>query len=167
MDTKLSVRQIQLALHDFTPLWNKRADLMATNISWGLLNHEADFMVMNRSGYLTEVEIKRSWEDFKADFKKKHTHDDVRIRYFYYCVPESIVDKVKDFLEKKFPNNIDRPALLCFTEDGEVGTVHFGCSYKGGRKLFIEERLQLAKLAALRFWKLLEQECDINGRVKL
>ena len=42
MDTKLSVRQIQLALYNFSPLFNKRSDTMATNISWGLLNHEAD-----------------------------------------------------------------------------------------------------------------------------
>lgn len=162
MDTRLSVRQIQFALHGFTPLWNKRLDLMATNISWGLLSHEADFIIMNRSGYLTEVEIKRSWEDFKADFKKKHTHDDERIRYFYYCVPESIVDKVKGFLTEKFPDNLDRPALLYFTEDGGIGIERFGCAYRGGRKLFLEEQLKLAKLAAMRFWKLLEHERDIK-----
>ena len=95
MNTKLSVRQIQLALYN-SPLFNKRSDTMATNISWGLLNHEADFVSMNRSGYLTEVEIKRSWEDFKADFKKDHEHKDERVYRFFYCVPEGILEKVKD-----------------------------------------------------------------------
>ena len=158
MNTKLSVRQIQLALHNFSPLFNKRSDTMATNISWGLLNHEADFVSMNRSGYLTEVEIKRSWEDFKADFKKDHGHKDERVYRFYYCVPEIIVETAKSFLSIQFPYVNDRPALLFFTEAGDIGIERFGNPYRNGRKLFIEEQLQLAKLSAKRFWRLLEQE---------
>ena len=159
MNTKLSVRQIQLALYNFSPLFNKRSDTMATNISWGLLNHEADFVSMNRSGYLTEVEIKRSWEDFKADFKKDHGHKDERVYRFFYCVPEGILEKVKDFFMEKFPRNSDRPAVLYYTEQGCIGIEKIGIAYTaGGRKLFIEEQLQLAKLSAKRFWKLLEQE---------
>ena len=158
MNTKLSVRQIQLALYN-SPLFNKRSDTMATNISWGLLNHEADFVSMNRSGYLTEVEIKRSWEDFKADFKKDHEHKDERVYRFFYCVPEGILEKVKDFLIEKFPRSSDRPAVLYYTEQGCIGIENIGIAYAtGGRKLFIEEQLQLAKLSAKRFWKLLEQE---------
>lgn len=93
MDTSLTVTQIQLALHN-SGLWNKRSDIMVPNLSWGFLPYEADFVVMTKSGYLTEVEIKRSWEDFKADFNKVHRHDDERIYHFFYCVPITIFDKV-------------------------------------------------------------------------
>ena len=83
MDTKLSIEEILVALHE-SRIWNKRSDMFVPNLSWGLLNHEADLVIVNKTGYLTEVEIKRSWEDFKADFNKKHTHNDERV-YENYC----------------------------------------------------------------------------------
>lgn len=33
--------------------------------------HECDILVCSNSGYLTEIEIKRSYVDFLNDFKKK------------------------------------------------------------------------------------------------
>lgn len=80
---------------------------MIPNLSWGLLDYEADFVVLSKSGYLTEVEIKRSWEDFKADFNKKHKHDADQVYYFYYCVPEKIYDKVISFIQLKSSANIN------------------------------------------------------------
>lgn len=70
MDTSLSINEIILALRN-CGMWNKRSDIMIPNLSWGLLQYEADFVVVSKSGYLTEVEIKRSYSDFLADFKKK------------------------------------------------------------------------------------------------
>lgn len=96
MDTKLTVDEIQIALRN-SGIWNKRQDIFIPNLSWGLLDYEADLVIITKSGYLTEVEIKRSWEDFKADFKKNHKHDDPRVYNFHYCVPESILDRVVDF----------------------------------------------------------------------
>lgn len=55
---------------------------MIPNLSWGLLDYEADFVAISKSGYMTEVEIKRSFEDFKADFSKKHKHDAEQVYYF-------------------------------------------------------------------------------------
>ena len=101
MNTQLSVEQITLALRN-SGMWNKRSDIMIPNLSYGLLPYEADFVVISKAGYLTEVEIKRSWQDFKADFKKDHKHDAEQVYYFYYCVPESIVDKVVDFLKAQY-----------------------------------------------------------------
>ena len=78
MDTKLTIDEIELAIVN-SGIFNKRGDIFVPNVSWGLLNHEADMVVMTKSGYLTEIEIKRSWEDFKADFKKPHEHKDERV----------------------------------------------------------------------------------------
>ena len=181
LDTSLSVAQIQLALHN-SGLWNKRSDIMVPNLSWGLLPYEADFVVLSKSGYLTEVEIKRSWADFKADFNKSHRHDDERIYHFFYCVPVAIFPKVKDFLVERLKmemettrNNVlnmdDKtkevflknilnhpklPAVLTFDEYGNVKAAGFGYSgaYRNNcRKLFIEEQLQVARLGCLRYWK--------------
>lgn len=132
---------------------------MLPNLSYGLLDYEADFVVLSKSGYLTEVEIKRSWEDFKADFKKLHRHDAEQVYYFYYCVPESIYDKVIEFLKAKYGDNVHTPAVLYYTEQGQVVRTGFGFPYNEGkhRKLFIEEQLKIVRLASLRYWNLLEK----------
>lgn len=177
MDTSLTVAQIQLALHD-CGLWNRRSDIMVPNLSWGLLPYEADFVVLSRSGYLTEVEIKRSWTDFKKDFEKAHRHNDERIYHFYYCVPLAILPKVKDFLRDKVRKELaslygsemetdtvlhDRhprlPAVLTFDEHGNVVSSGFGSSgayRRNSRRLFIEEQLQVARLGCLRYWNQLQ-----------
>ena len=58
MDTKLTVDEIQIALRN-SGIWNKRQDIFIPNLSWGLLNYEADLVIITKSGYLTEVEISR------------------------------------------------------------------------------------------------------------
>lgn len=170
MDTKLTIQQIHLALRN-SGLWNKRTDIMIPNLSWGLLPYEADFVVLSKSGYLTEVEIKRSWEDFKADFKKNHNHDAEQVYYFYYCVPVSIIGKVKEFLMEKYGERhfIGAPAVLWYDENGRIRRLVdddqrcFGSHYAAclndakHRKLFLEEQLTVARLGQLRYWSLLEK----------
>lgn len=155
--TQLTVKQIQYCLR-YCGIWNPRTDLMVPNVSWGLLPYEADFIIMTPNGYLTEIEIKRSFEDFKADFKKGHKHDDERIYHFYYCVPVGIKDKVIEFLDEtyKYSGERSKPALLTYNEQGGVTKERYGYSDAGRsikvRKLFLEEQLKLAKLAAFRYW---------------
>jgi hypothetical protein len=153
MDTNLTVEQIQVALYNST-LFNKRQDIMIPNLSYGLLDYEADFVSISKSGYLTEVEIKRSFEDFKADFKKKHNHNDFHVYYFYYCIPESIFNKVNKYLQE----NQSTKAILTYDENGFIFNKHIGFSRNyNGRKLFIEEQLKVARLGCLRMWNLKEK----------
>jgi hypothetical protein len=64
-----------------------------------------------RSSYITEIEIKTSFSDFKADLKKdKHSYykDGKSYQYikpdlFYYCMPETLYIKYKDKI--KLPND--------------------------------------------------------------
>ena len=157
LSTNLTVKQIQYCLR-YSGYWNPRSDLMVPNVSWGLLPYEADFIIMTPNGYLTEIEIKRSFEDFKADFKKNHEHNDERIYHFYYCVPVSIKDKVIEFLNEtyKYSGERSKPALLTYNELGSITKERYGYSTARRnpkvRKLFLEEQLKLAKLAAFRYW---------------
>lgn len=158
MDTKLTIDEIELAIVN-SGLFNKRNDIIVPNVSWGLLNHEADMVVMTKSGYLTEIEIKRSWEDFKADFKKDHQHDDERVDKLYYCVPLSIKERVADYLTE---NEIPFTRLLYFSEEGKIYTHNTGGKfYTGGRKLFLEEQLTIARLGCMRVWNLKQKLVDI------
>lgn len=152
MDTKLSVDEIELAIRN-SGMFNKRQDIFVPNISWGLLNHEADLVVITKSGYLSEIEIKRSWSDFLADFKKGHGHKDERVYKLYYAVPESIAQKViAFFIENKVANN----GLIIYGEDGgcKINYIPETPYFSGGRKLFIEECLTIARLGCMRIFAL-------------
>lgn len=161
LDTKLTVKQIQYSLR-YWGKWNSRTDLMVPNVSWGLLDYEADFVIMTPNGYLTEVEIKRSFEDFKADFRKDHKHDDERVYHFYYCVPESIFEKVKAYMDELYrltPRK--KPAVLTYDECGGIKDQRYGYTdanrNKKCRKLFLEEQFKLARLGTFRYWAIEEK----------
>lgn len=149
MDTKLTIEEIQLAIYN-SKRWNIRTDIFVPNVSYGLLEYEADLVILNKTGYLTEIEIKRSLEDFKADFKKGHSHNDPKIYHFYYCLPLSIKEQALKILSEK---NQRIPAILFYNENGEISRAG-GFSQRGGRKLFIEEQLKLARLGCFRYWNL-------------
>lgn len=155
-DTSLTIKQIEYAIYT-SGLFDQNTYIMVPNISYGLLSYEADFIAMSKTGYLTEIEIKRSFSDFKADFNKRHLHDDILISHFYYCVPEKIVEKVKEYLKEKYLSTTKCPAVLYYTETGEIHSVaYFGnpsaFRNKYNRKLFPEEQFKLARLGCFRYW---------------
>lgn len=161
LKTKLSIRQIQLALRD-SWLFNRRDDIIVPNVSWGLIGYEADLLAINKTGQVTEVEIKRSMEDLLADFKKKHRHNSAT--YFYYCVPESIADRAKEAImehEKTFCFTVEPdycPALLCYTERLTIKDTGFGKAKRFGyQPVGLEEKAILGRLASLRYWNLLAE----------
>lgn len=162
MDTNLTFEQICLALRNCI-IFNKRNDIMIPNLSWGLLDYEADFVAINRSGYMTEIEVKRSWEDFKADFRKLHTHNDARVYRFAYCVPQGIAERCVTYIRESNPDTPDwqLPAVIYYTEDGEIGfsdlCVMDNYHAVKRRKLFLEEMLTVARLGQIRYWNLLEK----------
>lgn len=155
-DTVFTITQIELALAQY---FNYRANLIVPKVSWGLLDHEADLLIMNKTGYLTEVEIKRSWADFLADFRKKHTHDDPKVSWFYYAVPASIASKCLEKLAEVDP--MGKWGLLSYDYDrlGECWptTIKLPSNstyHQQTKKLSSEEKYQLARLGAMRTWPL-------------
>ena len=78
--------------------FNPRVNIVVPNVSWGLLEHEADVLVCTKQGYVTEIEIKVSKSDFLKDFEKPHGHYDKRITKYYFAVPEILEEFVKERL---------------------------------------------------------------------
>ena len=148
----MTVKDIQALLAEY---WGIRNNIIVPNVSWGLLDYEADLLVMNKSGYVTEVEIKRSWSDFLADFKKdENAHKSEIIYQFWYCVPDAIYNDCIEKLKEVYPDIIDRPNVISYSDNGVLNFHGKGASYCRGnhRKLFLEEQLKLARLGALRYW---------------
>ncbi|MGL5681685.1 MAG: hypothetical protein ACRDDZ_01355 [Marinifilaceae bacterium] len=104
-----SIEEIELMLmnYDYFGFRQNLFVFRVTDVS-GIVNHECDCLIMSKAGYLTEIEIKRSYADFLNDFKKAHNHTDERIRSFYYCIHESFAEKAIDRLieAKRLPSGI-------------------------------------------------------------
>jgi len=80
---------IELELANY---FNPRSNLIIPNVSWGFNIHECDLLVVSPAGYITEVEIKISKSDIRADLKKRHKHFDTRIKRLFFAIPYNLQD---------------------------------------------------------------------------
>ncbi len=77
-------------------------DTEADPMIWkNIVNHECDMLIVSKNQYLTEVEIKISLSDLRADFKKEHQHKDENIKNFYYAFPEEMKDKAIELIPEE------------------------------------------------------------------
>lgn len=68
-----------------------RTCTIVPNVSWGLgLKHECDMLALDANGRFTEIEIKVSKQDLKADAKKPHGHSSNIISRLVYAVPDGL-----------------------------------------------------------------------------
>lgn len=182
-ETSLTLEQIEVILTGYpdSPYY-VRQDIVIPNCSWGYLNHEADLLVLTKAKYLVEIEIKRTWNDFMADFKKCHNHADPKLSYLYYAVPLSIAERVFHWLyEGEYKC---RPGFIYYNHSDVTGYTehnphHCGLiiyadaeesSCRGNRigsccinvspermnkyKVPVEEELKLLRLLGLRIWNM-------------
>lgn len=170
-DTNRTLYEIEVALAK-SQYFNYLRNIVAFNVNGlsGVLPifHECDMLVCSKSGYLTEIEIKRSWSDFLADFKKKHKHEgEGLISYFYYCVPECLYEKVKEYL---YEHEVKCSGIITYNEvlyiEIRSATIkgYMGDSFEvtnkslpSKKKLFLEQMLEIARLGAMRVVMLKEK----------
>ena len=137
-----------------------RKNIIVPNISWGLGLHECDLLVLRKSGYAAEVEIKRTLYDFKRDFEKIHQHVDRqnRIVEFYYAFPEELYEKCKHLIPEH------AGVILCksFYDYKKRFKPKAYIKKKAKRaskakKMTENEQQQIVRLGALRLWSLKEK----------
>lgn len=98
IEPKIHSGHIELAV---VALLNYRVYTIVPNISHGLLGrHEADLLCYH-NGKFTEVEIKISASDLKADFKKQHGHQHKYITRLIYAMPHKLCEKYADIIPKQ------------------------------------------------------------------
>jgi hypothetical protein len=128
--------------------FNWRTNIIVPNISWGLLNHEADLLVLTPAGFCTEIEIKISKSDLKADFKKFHVHKSVYIHSLYYAVPIEIADCI-DLIP-------DYAGVIIVNSNDKYQTVEIKryAPKNKNPKWTDAKRIELLRLAHMRVWTL-------------
>lgn len=135
--------------------FNYRQNIIVPNISWGLGLHECDVFIVTKSGYCTEVEIKRSKSDLLADFEKKHKHKDKknRIKEFYYAIPKSLLSSCELLIPK------DTGIIVCERSEWSSDKVYAYIHRKtkpnlGAVPLTAKELHKVGHLGTMRIWSL-------------
>lgn len=149
MPEKVYALDIELVLSRY---FSYTKNLIVPNVSWGLNMHEVDLLIISKSGYATEVEIKISKSDLKADLDKRHKHYDERIKYLYFALPSKLREAALEFVP-------ERAGIILLNN---TDTTHSPLSVEiirkpvmqKARKLTEKEMYKAARLGALRIWGL-------------
>ncbi len=148
---KLKSLDIEIAIADY---YGIRQYTVIPNISWGLGVHECDLLIMSKSGYCTEVEIKVSKADLIKDASKEHGHKSDKIQALFFAVPIELKDIALQYIPTQAglftieyrPNNKVKKYIVSCVKPTTVN--------KQARKLTEQEILQFYRLGCMRIWGL-------------
>ena len=152
--SKLTTPEMECALANY---FNYRRNLIVPCVSWGMDFHECDLLILSQAGYATEVEIKISLADLKADAKKRHGHRSNRIKRLYFALPLALCDKHPITITALVP---ERAGILCVREANtddwrQPKVIKSREAVKQKTSRFTErERYKVARLGAIRIWNL-------------
>ena len=139
-------------------LFGIRNNYIIPNVSWGFDIHECDLLVISsKSNYVTEVEIKISLSDLRADFKKRHNHNDSqnRIKYLYFAMPEVLISYAEDILPKSVGLiEIKEIKVNGYNNYYEANFYRKAEQIKNSRALTDDEVFSLLRLGCMRVWNL-------------
>lgn len=117
------------------------------------IRHEADLIWINDNDYLTEVEIKTSYSDFLADFKKKEKHLTKYTKAVYYAFPHNMYKenegKIKKVLFEKFP---EAGVIIVNAEEMAVDIIK-NVEYFNAEKTPIEVKIGLMRIGCQKWWR--------------
>lgn len=141
-----------------------RQNLVVPNVSWGFFghsrnsdNHEADLLVCTDAGCLWEIELKVSKSDLLADFKKRHSHFDSRLKHVWFAMPFDLVATAEQLLDERFGimypewREVETPYWV---SSGWHIVVHRKPKQLSDYKATDKEKQELLRLCALRVWGL-------------
>lgn len=131
-----------------------RNHLIVPNVSWGLYLHECDLLVVSKSGYATEIEIKVTPSDLRADSKKIHEHRSKRIKFLYFAMPKEMRGHVNDVPE--------RAGVILVDDKEYCELVRRPVSNPLAVKITPDDQFQIARLGTLRMWNLKRELRDIR-----
>jgi len=129
--------------------FHARKNVIVPNISWGMFPYELDLCVLNNDSlYASEVEIKISKSDLKADAKKQHHHDKNGnyIKYLWFAMPEKLRG-----CEELVPENA---GILYINKNGFGNVFRKPVVNPMAKKWDYEKAFKLARLGTLRIWDL-------------
>ena len=148
---KITSRDIEAALcaYPSSPFYCRRWIAVA-RASWGIESHECDILALSASNYAHEIEIKISVSDLKKDFQKSHSHISIdnKIRCLWFAAPETMLEAMKEFV----PVNAGIIIVRTIANHCRARIIRKAAPKKTARKFTEDEKLQLLRLGAMRYW---------------
>lgn len=125
-----------------------RRNVIVPNVSWGLgLRYEADLVVLRKSGFAIEIEIKTSASDIKADLKKgSSAHCSNLFRELWFAVPDNLAQN---------QNIPEKAGILAI--GNEIKIVRPARRNSNAQCWDNKRRNKLLELGLMRIWKLKEK----------
>ena len=156
--------------------FDPRQNLIVPNVADGMGIHECDVLILTQTGYATEVEIKISAGDLKADAKKAHAHDSDMIKTLYFAIPESLRDyaahipaRAGIIIVKRVKNRYWDFEKQATVEDGQKDRceiIRAPQVNRAAQKWDAADRLALMRLSTLRIWSLKRKIRDLQAKSK-
>lgn len=147
-----------------SPFFFRKQYAALPNVSWALLPWEADLLICSQAGYLTEVEIKVVFSDWKKDIEKNKWRTELMsnnfrrgrelIKRFFYAAP---MDLARRHVEIEFP---DHAGVLGVDDTGSdfwwnryrVKQLRKPVINCGARAIDDKERWRMGRLATIKLW---------------
>lgn len=142
----MNTKELELAVVSFI---NPQQHLIVPNVHWGFLIHECDLFVLTKSGYAWEIELKVTKSDLIKDREKKHKHNDKRIKYLYFAIP----DYLEEYIEY-IPKRAGIIVVNTKTTKRFCRIIRKPMTNSNSYKFSDKEKFQIARLGALRIWGL-------------
>lgn len=147
--------EMELAL---AQLWGWRTNLIVPNVSWGMGIHECDIIVLSKSNWAAEIEIKRSIADLKKDATKKHAHDRGSaaelIKHLYFAIPEFLLPH-EALIPQRAGIVVIKSLDSKWAEHRWLATImRAPQANPNARKWTDRERLVLGRLGCMRIWSM-------------
>ena len=157
-DYPLTEKTVQVALANY---FNKRANMIIPNVSWGFFkNKEVDLVVIRKSMWMDEVEIKLNKSDLLKETNKKRYNKNINdkhkntIRYKWFCV--------KSGLENDIDHLPEEVGVLIIDENYSIIEYRKPKKIENSRKITEIELIKLLRLGNLRTWPLREQILNLK-----
>lgn len=143
--------------------FDSRQNIIVPNVSWGLgLNYEADMIIIKpNSGKMIEIEVKLTKSNLINDKRKKKWlwKERIRVKYFYYCIPKSLLEFALNFV-------FDFAGIVTFDEYGRMWTEKKPKILNKDYKLSSSEITHFAHLGTMRIWNYLRNYYELYDKIR-
>ena len=170
---KYNAAEIELAVANY---FDYRQNLIVPNVADGMGLHECDMLVVTPSGYATEIEIKISVSDLKADAKKSHGHSSDMIKLLYFAIPKYMAQNIEHIpsqagvmiITRRLSYHWDYMAdkKICDGEKDYCEIIRASHANKYAKKWTAADRLALMRLSTMRIWSLKRKLRDLTAKAK-
>lgn len=125
--------------------FSPRVNIVVPNVSWGMSVHECDLFVLSKNNYASEIEIKISRGDVVKDKTKRHGHNNNKIKRLFFAIPERLNQ------HEVIIHIPERAGIIVVDCKGRCRIIRHAKINTQARKLSTEERMNLLRLAYLRY----------------